>query len=149
MRSRDTTIAPAYHQKLAPNWSRACRRSNRPVTDPSISRSPTSPVSLPMVNPNRCSVSIGSVWPPVGMNASTNNRHDLTVPLRHDDKRNGRREALVQCGNPTNSKYFFAAQYRHRSPWMNGTAAEYSRADLGSLSSRPVFPTVVDIAIRC
>ena len=33
-------------------------------------------------------------------------RHDLTVPLRHDDKRNGRREALVQCGNPTNSKDF-------------------------------------------
>jgi hypothetical protein len=83
------------------------------------------------------------------MNASTNNRHDLTVPLRHDDKRNGRREALVQCGNPINSKYFFAAQYRHRSPCMNGTATEYSRADLGSLPSSPgpVFPTVVDIAI--
>src|ERR1700733_15751515 len=61
--------------------------ANRPVTDPSNSRSPTSPTSLPMVKQNRCSVSIGSVWPAVGMSATTNNRHDLTTQLRHDDKR--------------------------------------------------------------
>src|SRR5277367_622784 len=58
------------------------RLAKRPVADPSISRSPTSPTSLPMVKANRCSVSMVSLRAPAGANARASHRQDRAKRMR-------------------------------------------------------------------
>src|SRR4029453_2793520 len=47
------------------------RLPNRLLVSLSSSRSPTSPISVPMAKTNRCSVSISSAWTTIGPNAKT------------------------------------------------------------------------------
>jgi hypothetical protein len=77
------------------------------------------------------------VWPAAGMSASISSRHDLTVPHRHDDNRTKDARRSLNAAIPPIQRNFSQRNIRARTlaPCHQGPG--------------PVFPTVVDITIRC
>ena len=72
--------------------------ANRPVTDPSSSLSPTSPTSLPMVKPNRCSVSMLAQRAPVGDYRKREQQAGFHRPSCH-------RNQTLRCPQPRHGKH--------------------------------------------